>query len=188
MNAPADRLRHGATARLADGLVLALALGAAYLLKDYHGRAGFDGLRWILGPTAGAVAWLTGAAFEVEAHQGYLSRELLFTIVPSCSGVNFMIAAFSSLTCGLVFTQRTPAAKLALLPLGAVAAYGVTILANAVRIAIAARLHLTGAEVGFLTPARLHRLEGIVVYFLFLCLSYGLAAGLLRTRGAQGPS
>lgn len=176
------RLPTGPVQRSADAAVVVLALAGAYLLKDYYSGADFEGLRWVLAPTTGLVQWLTGAGFEVEAHHGYISRELYYAIVPSCSGVNFMIAAFCSVACGLVHTRRNLRAKLTLLPIAAVAAYGATILANAVRIAIAIRLHVAGVALGPLTADRIHRLEGIVVYFLFLCVTFAVAARLVTTR------
>lgn len=170
------------TRRITDATVVGLALGIAYALKSYYSRAGFDDLRWILAPTTRLVEHMTGSVFELEAQQAFLSRELLFEIVPSCAGVNFMIALFCSLACGLVHAQPTVLRKFGWLAASGVAAYLLTIVANATRIAIAIGLHILQPSLGLLTPERLHRIEGIVVYFCFLCVAYGVAA---HWTGAQ---
>lgn len=168
--------------RLADGAVAALALALAYRIKRFYSEAAFDDLGWVLAPTAKLVEWMTGATFELEPHRGYLSRELLFEIVPSCAGINFLIASFCCLVCGLVQRRPTVRGKLIHLAVSGVAAYLLTLLANATRIAIGLRLHQTGWSWGALTPDRLHRIEGIAVYFLFLCLAFWSAARWVGPR------
>ena len=168
--------------RAASYAFAGFALGLAWGLKDFYSRAHFEDLLWVLAPTRRLVEWLTGVAFEPEATQGYLSRDRLYQIVPSCAGVNFMIVAFTSLCCGLVHTLSTLRARLALIAASALAAYGVTVLANAVRIAIAIRLHEAGTSFGFLTPERIHCVEGVAVYFLFLCALFAVGA---RVTGAR---
>jgi exosortase K len=161
--------------------VAAFALGLAWGLKDFYSRAGFDDLLWVLAPTAKMVEWLSGTSFELEPHRAYLSRDRLYEIIPACAGVNFMIAAFCSLSCGLVHTRPHLLARVQLVAASALAAYAATLLANATRIVIAVRLHETGASLGTLTPSRLHAAEGVAIYFLFLCLVFALGA---RVTGA----
>ena len=168
--------------RAADVTCVAFALGLAYGLKEFYSHARFEDLRWILAPTRRLVEWLTGAVFEAEGGECYLSRDRLFRIVPACAGVNFMIVAFASLVCGLVHTRSTLLGRVALGLASAVAAYGVTLLANATRIAIAIRLHDAGTSLGPLTPDRLHRVAGVMVYFLFLCVLFAIGA---RVTGAR---
>jgi exosortase K len=160
---------------LENGLVVGVALACAYAMKASYCHAGFDALRWMLAPTMRVVEWLTGATFELEAHHGYLSRDLLYQVVPACAGVNFLIIAFGCLTCGLVQAQPSRARRLLLLPLGAAVAYVTTILANATRIALGMYLHAAGAALGPLTPERVHHLEGVVVYFGYLSAMFTLA-------------
>ena len=161
---------------------VALALAFAWCLKSFYSRAGFDELRWVLAPTARLVEWLTGAAFELEAGRGFLSRDRLFEIVPACAGINFMIAAFCSLACGLVHTQPTLRARLDLIAWSALAAYAATVVANATRIAIALRMRDARLAIGPLTPEQLHCAEGVAVYFVFLCGLFALGA---RVTGAR---
>jgi exosortase K len=168
--------------RAADTIFIVLTLGVAWLGKRFYSQATFDDLLWLLAPTAGLVEWITGAGFELEAHRAYLSREMLFEIVPSCAGMNFLIAAFCSLAIGRVHTRRTVPGKLAFVGASAVGAYLVTLVANAVRIVIAVHLHHDGISFGPLTSDRLHRIEGIAVYLLFLCATYWIAATLTGVR------
>jgi exosortase K len=180
------RVRRARTRAAEYGLVL-LALGMAWALKAWYSRAGFEDLRWVLAPTRRLVEWLTGAAFAPEAGEGYLSRDRLYLIAPACAGVNFMIAAFASLACGLAHTRTTLRGHAALLVGSALAAYVVTLLANATRIAIAMQLHDTGASLGPLTPGRLHELAGVAVYFLFLCALFAAGARLAGARHELAP-
>ena len=168
--------------RVANCALVACAFGLAWALKSFYSQAGFEDLRWILAPTRWLVERLTGAAFEPEANQGYLSRDRLYQIAPACAGVNFMIVAFASLACGLVHTCTTLHGRMALLGASALAAYAVTVLANATRIALAMRLHDAGAAFGPLTPDRMHCIEGVTVYFLFLCVLFAAGA---RVTGAR---
>jgi exosortase K len=153
---------------LIDAGVIATTLGLAYLLKRFYSQASFDDLLWVLTPTTWLVELLSGSSFELEAHRAYLSRDLLFEIVPSCAGLNFLIVTFCSLSCGLLPTRRTTRGKLGHVLVSGVVAYVATLLANATRIWIGIQLHVRGLSLAPLTPDRLHRIEGIAVYFLFL--------------------
>jgi exosortase K len=168
--------------RVADAACIGLALALAWGLKDFYSRAGFEDLLWVLAPTRRLVEWLTGAVFEAEPGLGYLSRDRLYQIVPACAGVNFLIAAFCSTSCGLVHTQKTLRARLALMAASALTAYASTLLANATRIALAMRLHAAGTALGPLTPGRLHCVEGVAVYFMFLCVVFALGAHVTGAR------
>ena len=168
--------------RIANFGCMALALGLAWALKAFYSRADFDGLSWVLAPTRRLVEWLAGVRFEPEPGQGYLNRERLYLIAPACAGVNFMIVAFVSLVCGLVHTQSTLRGRGMLVAASALAAYGVTVLANGTRIALALKLHAAGAAFGPLTAERLHCAAGVTVYLLFL---FALFAAAVRTTGAD---
>lgn len=161
---------------------VAFALALAWALKAFYSRANFEELAWVLSPTRRLVEWLTGEGFEPEAGQGYLSRDRLYLIAPACAGVNFMIVAFVSVACGLVHTRSTRWGRLLLFATSALAAYGVTLLANAARIAVALRLHVADAGWGPLTPGRLHGAVGVAIYLSFLL---ALFAGAARVTGAQ---
>jgi exosortase K len=168
--------------RIANLACIACALGLACGLKAFYSRAGFAELDWVLAPTRRLVEWLTGADFQPEPGRGYLCRERCYLIAPACAGVNFLIVAFVSLSCGLVHTRRSLAGRAAWLTVSALAAYGVTLLANAVRIALAMRLYESGATFGPLSAAQLHCALGIATYLAFL---YALFAAATRLTGAR---
>jgi len=159
-------------ARLADGATLAGLLGFVYAVKRFYAGAGADDLGWILGPTAVLAGGLVGAPFAREPAYGFVNVDLRFAIVPACAGLNFLAIAFCALVSVLTLGAPARGRRLAWLVPAAAAAYGATVAANAVRIALAVALHRHPLEAGWLTAARLHRLEGVVVYvaaLLVLC-------------------
>jgi len=169
-----------------------LALAIAYGLKRYYSTAAAEDLRWILGPTAALVGAVSGKAFLYEAGGGYVNRELLFAIAPSCAGVNFLIISSCSLLCVLAPAYR--GRRRVLLIAGAMgAAYAWTLAANTARILLA--MALPGGEAT-------HRAQGIIVYLCFLLLLHarigrfsviplawywGVMLAVPLLRGAGGP-
>jgi hypothetical protein len=51
-------------------------------------------------------------------------------------------------------------------------AYLLTIAVNALRIFVSIHTYTADIQLGWFTPARIHRLEGVVIYFFFLTLFY----------------
>jgi exosortase K len=151
-------------------IVLALAL--AWALKHYYSQASPESLKWMLAPTAWLVGTWFGAPFAFVAGYGYLSQGLHFGIVPACAGINFLIIVLGSYMCGILPHIEGWAARGRWLIGGAAAAYLVTLLANSARMVIAVwlQLHPLGFE-----PASVHRVEGSLVYLIFLFSFYWLA-------------
>jgi exosortase K len=168
---------HGERQR-ANLAVAAVALGIAWSLKAFYSRASFDELRWVLDPTVRLVGALGAGPFELEAHHGWLSRAHRFEVVPACAGLNFMIAAYLSLCCGLAHHCARPCQRVALLFGGAAAAFAATLLANATRIVLAIRVHDAAWSWGPITPARAHLVVGVAVYSLGLLALYSVASRL----------
>lgn len=164
-----------------------VVLLCAFTLKLYYSTASANQLRWILAPTAALVELVSGTSFEFESHAGYLSRDRSFLIAPSCAGINFLITAFLMLSARKLLKDRSQGNAWKFIPAAALTAYLVTLVANAVRIAIALRLGRL-PELSGMSPYQLHRVEGIFVYFGFLLLlfvvseriSAGRTSGLLR--------
>jgi exosortase K len=146
-------------------LVAAAALLTAWALKRHYADAGPDDLSWILMPTAQLAGVMTQTTFEMQAGEGYLSRERLFLIGKSCAGVNFTIAAFGMLVFARLQHAGSAASAVRLVVGSLLAGYSATVLVNAVRIAMAMWLAEHPIARAAFTAADVHRIEGIVVYF-----------------------
>jgi len=145
-------------------------LASAFALKHYYASATADQLRWILAPTTACVEIVTGSSFEFESGAGYISEDRSFLIASSCAGVNFLITGFLMLSLRKLLRDRSKTIGWRFIPIAAVNAYVVTLVANTARIAIALRTEWT--EAGWLNPSQLHRFEGIFIYFAFLLLLF----------------
>jgi exosortase K len=143
--------------------VAAVAGVVIWRLKRYYSDAAVDDLRWILDPTARLVSLTTGARFDWDAGQGYLSRERLFLIAKVCAGINFMIAAFGMTIWMLSRRAVSVMSATVVLAVSALIAYATTIVVNAGRIAWAMWMPMSPS---------MHRLEGIVFYFGGLLVLY----------------
>jgi exosortase K len=149
-----------------------VALAGALALKLHYSTASADQLRWILAPTAALVEMVSGASFEFESRAGYISRERGFLIANSCAGVNFLIAAFLTLSMRKLIGDRLKAVAWGFLPIAAMIAYLTTLVANTTRITIALLIRQSHSEIGWLNPDQLHRFEGVFIYFGFLLLLF----------------
>jgi len=169
--------------RIQSALAIIAMLAINYALKRHYSRADVESLQWILAPTAWLVETVVRAPFVFEQHVGYVNHELRFAIAPSCAGVNFMIIAICAASVGFVTYVRTLHAKLALILVSVALAYLATLGVNTVRIVIALLLKAHPPSIAGLSPARIHHVEGIVVYFISLCALYLLADRFLaRTK------
>ena len=174
--------------RVAALAILGLALTAAVALKLHYSAASADDLRWILAPTAGLVELATGAGFVAEAGTGYLSTELRYLIAPSCAGVNFLIVAFCALVLGFVRPYRRAGHNALVCAASAAAAFAAALVANTIRIALAIWLHVHAVSWGWLTPDRVHRIAGVVVYLGLLLVLFAAARGLAARRSGRAPA
>ena len=157
---------------LQNAIFYLLALMLAIGLKYHYSRAGSDELIWILGPTAKLVEHIGGIPFESEAGAGFVNHKLRVIIAPACAGVNFLIIAFcTAVFSGLHYFKRIRS-KIAWLTISALSAYLMTIAVNALRILLSIYFYNADIYSGWLTAQRVHRLEGVVIYFFFLCLFY----------------
>jgi exosortase K len=165
--------------------VLAVVVLAVWGMKRYYTNARADDLWWILTPTARLAGAMTGTAFAMTPGEGYFSPEHLFLIEKSCAGINFMIAAFGMVTFALFHRVESWLSGARVLAMSLSASYSATALVNAARIAIAMRLAAHPVAVSTLTPAQVHRVEGIVVYFGGLMLLYELVQRCDRAAAAR---
>jgi exosortase K len=157
-----------------------LAAGA----KLAYARLGPDDLRWMTAPTQALVGLVSGIDFTYEAGYGYVSLAHLLVISKSCTGVNYLLAVFGLLTFTLVPAVSSQRTKLLLVGALAGCAYGVTVVVNSVRIALGVALHEGGFAWGWLGAGRVHRVAGIVVYFVSLVGVHALGRrAVLRSHG-----
>lgn len=163
-------------------LLLAGAASIAWGLKRHYADARVEDLWWILAPTARLAGLLTGTAFEMQAGEGYFSRDRLFLIEKSCAGVNFLIAAFGMLMLTLMDRVASPMSALRALGLGLAGGYLAAVVVNAVRIAGATWLAAHPLPRSVISAADGHRLEGIIVYFGGLLLLHHLVQRSDRER------
>jgi exosortase K len=151
-----------------NGPALAASVLLAAGVKLAYSHCGPDDLRFMTGPTQALVGLASGIDFTYEAGYGYVNLAHRLVLSKSCTGVNYLLAVFGLLTFTLV--PATPGGRRKLLLVGALAAsaYGVTVMVNALRIVLAVALHEGGLAWGWLSAERVHRLAGIVVYFVSL--------------------
>jgi exosortase K len=171
--------------RAAQFLVVLLCAAGA---KLYYSTASVNQLRWILGPTTFLVELVTGYQFEFESYAGYIKSDRTFVIAASCAGVNFLITAFLMLALRKLWLHRsqTQSAAWRFIPLAGLIAYLATLVANTVRISTALRIGRMPAEAAaWLSPAQLHRFEGIFIYFGFLLLLFVLSERLGSESGPR---
>lgn len=149
-----------------SGVAIAVAAG----LKAFYSTASVNDLKWILAPTTFLVELVTGERFYFESHAGYMNTDRSFLIADSCSGMNFLIAAFLMIAIMLIW--RADLGVWVSAPLSLAAAYAATIVANTVRIAVALKQHRMEEPMIWVNPEQLHRLQGIFIYFGFLLLIF----------------
>ena len=173
---------------LQNGIFYILALVIALGLKHHYSLAGSDDLVWILRPIAGLVEHISGIQFESEANTGFISRGYGIIIAPSCAGINFLIMAFCMAVFSSIHVIKHCGSKLLWLAASLVCAYLLAVAVNTLRIIAAIYSYNADIYFGWFTPARVHRLEGIVIYFFFLCLFYMIIIKMVHRirQGAGG--
>ncbi|HKY07622.1 MAG TPA: exosortase K [Candidatus Binatia bacterium] len=167
-----------------NGLLLIVTAFLAVGLKIHYSRAGSEELGWILRPTAALVEQISGIPFEKEAYTGFVNYARGIVIAPACAGVNFLIIVFCMAAVAGV-RQLPNGGRKWLWLLGSLAAsYALTVLANTGRILVSIHTFDAGYRFGGLTAEQIHRLEGVVIYFFFLCLFYRIIITVCFLLGA----
>ena len=167
---------------LARVVLTALVLLLAGLVKLHYGPADAIQLAWLLKPTAALVGWLSGLEFVDQAGEGYFNARQNLLIAPACSGINFLVIATAMGSLLGLFRLPTLRLQLAWLLLVAVLSFGLTLVVNSGRILVAMALYQADLTAMPLSQAQLHRIEGIVVYYLFLCFFSWLLSFILNKR------
>jgi exosortase K len=157
---------------LENGILYALGLIIAVGLKYYYSGASSDALNWILVPTSRLVEYLSGIHFQRELHTGLVSHSHRYIIAPSCAGINFLTIAFSTFFFSLAYRFKGIERKLLWLGISLGMTYLLTLGANALRVIAAIYLYKADIYGGWITPERVHRIEGTLVYFVFLLFAF----------------
>lgn len=159
-----------------------------YALKIHYSRAAIDDLEWILGPTALVVELLFGIPFEREAHAGAISREYGIILAPACAGVNFLIICVSTLWFSILHRVESSRKKMVWLGMSAMVSYLLTLVVNGLRIVVSMYLYRADIYGGWVTPERVHRIEGTLIYCSVLLLVYPMGLRLAgRLNGRPSP-
>ena len=170
-------------------LAVYLAGGAlALALKHYGSTANASDLRAVLAPTCWLAAHLGGMSFTDEGTAGFISHSDHLVVGTACSGLNFLIVCFGALFFSFARRFQTDRARVGWLVASLALAWTATIFTNAVRVVLAAHLYQADIYGGWLTPIRLHRLLGVVLYCGARCLIHGAVARWWASPGERrGP-
>ncbi len=169
-------------ARIGAGCCVLLLAGT---LKLWFSSAGAVDLRRLLAPTARLAGIYTSTPFTFDPQLGYVNHQLQVIIAPVCSGFNFMLIVLCMVSFQGLFTlNRSPLLWKWLLTTPLLA-YGYTVVVNTIRIILSIWLFEHRVTFGWFTPERIHRLSGILVYYLMLLLLFaGVNAALKKYRNA----
>jgi exosortase K len=141
-----------------------VTLTAVFLLKRMYSNAGAEDLQWVLAPSCWLVSTVGGVELASGFGAGFISHEHRMVVGPACAGVNFFIIAILALYFSFQGNFSSFPRKLIWLMQCAAIGYLATILSNGCRILLAAHLYSLDIYAGWLTPERLHRLAGTVIY------------------------
>jgi len=159
-----------------------LALAIAYALKSFYSRAGATELLWILAPSAWLARLVGGIDLVYEQGAGFISRTHHLVVGPACAGVNFLIICF---LCLYFSFARHFSSKMRWLAHSLIIAFGATVAANGLRIFVSA--HLWDADIygQWITPERIHRLAGTVIYYASLLALYFAVESRMRVAAPK---
>ncbi len=162
-------------------LLLSLAMVLAYLLKAHFSTATVEELHYILAPTTSVVEFLTAQKFSFLKDVGYMNPEQTFAIAKPCSGLNFFITATLMLL--FLYLRGSWPQLLGKMLLVVLCTFVFTVWLNAGRIIMAMVLH-SNIEWFEMSFARLHHIQGIVVYFAALVGLYSITSRLKQREVA----
>lgn len=157
-----------------NALFCLAAILIALMLKQHYSQARPGDLQWILGPTACLVSLVSGERFMFEAGTGYVCDAGRVIIAPGCAGVNFMLMVFGMAAFTGLRHMRSGCHRIVWLAGGLTASYLWTLGVNLLRILLSVYTFQADIFAGGLTWARVHLLEGVVIYFFFQYLFYSM--------------
>lgn len=160
------------------------------LLKLYYLGAGVDSLGWILAPTAFISSLMANLDFNYVEGAGYLSRNGLYLINKSCSGLNFLIITVFITSFSLLSRKMRVRTQLLIGGTAFAGGYLLTILANSIRITLSIRFEPIRSSLFLLKGAEswVHQGIGTFIFLLSLLVYYYLlmkGALWIRTKSIR---
>ncbi|MDL2275232.1 exosortase K [Desulfosarcina sp. OttesenSCG-928-G10] len=165
---------------MAKILAMGVVIGLTLAVKGWFSGADAIGLDWLLHPVATVVSLVSGISFFSLDTAGYYNAARNILIAPTCSGLNFFLILVATGGCLAICYLPSPARWLAWAPGIVISAYGIGLVVNAIRILLAIFLYQQAFAIGPFTPTRLHRIEGIVIYTVFLWGFAAILSGCLQ--------
>ena len=162
------------------GLFYILGFLAALGLKYHYSTAGAEDLVWILSPVARLVTLFSGIYFDWEYHTGFVSHTRGVVIAPACAGINFLIICFATIFFTFIAGLNGTREKFSWLGISLATAYLVTLCTNTFRIIISIYLYSAQIYGVWVTPERVHRLAGTLLYVCILVATFLAMERIMR--------
>jgi exosortase K len=139
-------------------------------IKLIYRNADIEMLSFILEPTSFMVKLLSGISFNKVYGIGFINHEHRAVINMSCSGINFLIISFMSVYMLNIHAIKKLKYKLLWFPASLAVSYLYTIFINSLRIIVSIYLFNADIYSDFITPERVHRIEGAIIYIISLII------------------
>jgi exosortase K len=166
--------------------VYAAGAAMALALKTYASHANATDLRVVLAPTCWLAARLGGISFSDEGAAGFISHGEHLVVGTACSGANFFVVCFGALFYSFAQRWRTLGSRIGWLLASLALAWTATVATNAVRVVAAAHLYQADIYGDWLTPSRVHRLLGVLLYCASLVIVHGAVARWWASAAEKG--
>ena len=149
-----------------------IALTTFVVLKFVHTTLETEDLIFLLAPVNFLVELFTGTSSNWITDQGYFYSSLNIVINKSCSGFNFWLLCFLTLSFLLLAYTKTRNTKTASLFVSFIGAFFLTILVNSCRIYLL--ILLESLNLKWTQNPVIHEAVGVVTYLTFLIFIYGI--------------
>jgi len=138
------------------------------VLKFGYTRATHSYLKLLLAPTSKIVEIATGSDAQFIEDGGYFNQKLNIIIDKSCSGFNYLILCFISLSFTAFKYLKTNLQKLLAIFFLLIFSWFITIFVNASRILFSVFIHKQQFIENIKQADWMHQAEGVFVYLFFL--------------------
>jgi exosortase K len=157
-------------ATIYGGYIVAVII--MWRLKSFYSQACVQDLFWILKPLAGIVGAMDGMSYAYDAAAGWVRSDGYIIIAPACCGINFLIMVFGLNFIAFSGRLKSFPMRLFWLLISFSVAYGLCLCTNSMRIWASIIFYDNRWHWGWFTPARLHQIIGVMIYFSALGLNY----------------